>query len=201
MLSRILSALIAALLLAGTAAPAIQPTDDGQPAAPIAAEPTAATALTQAEAEAIALAHAGFSRQEVTQLRTEKDYEQGVAEYDVEFRNGDWEYDYSIRIADGSIRKWEKEYDPVKPAPTQPAPQPTAPAPAPAQITADEAKSIALAHAGLTAAQVTGLRAEKDLDDGTWEFEVEFRVGNWEYEYEISAESGKILSWNKDWDD
>ena len=45
---------------------------------------------------------------------------------------------------------------------------------------------------------MTGLRAEKDRDDGLWIFEVEFRQGRLEYEYEIHAQTGKILSWEKD---
>ena len=69
------------------------------------------------------------------------------------------------------------------------------------KISAAEAKSIALAHAGLTEAQVKGLRAEYDRDDGRPEYDVEFRVGSMEYEYEIHAETGKILSWDKEIDD
>lgn len=65
-------------------------------------------------------------------------------------------------------------------------------------ITAEEAQSIALKHAGLTADQVTGLRAEYDMDDGVPEYEVEFRQGNWEYEYEIHAQTGEIRSYDRD---
>ena len=67
-------------------------------------------------------------------------------------------------------------------------------------ISADEARSIALAHAGLTAAEVRGLRAEKDRDDGVWVYEVEFRHGRTEYDYEIHAVSGKIREYEKDRD-
>lgn len=74
----------------------------------------------------------------------------------------------------------------------------TATAPAVTVLTAEEAKEIALRHAGLTAGEVTGLRAEYDRDDGRPEFEVEFRHNGWEYEYEIHAETGRILSWEKD---
>lgn len=69
------------------------------------------------------------------------------------------------------------------------------------QLTADEAKAIALNHAGLTENQVTGLRAEYDVDDGIPEYEVEFRQGKTEYDYEIHAETGEIRSWDKDLDD
>lgn len=73
--------------------------------------------------------------------------------------------------------------------------------PAAGKLTADEAKDIALNHAGLTEDQVTGLRTEYDVDDGIPEYEVEFRRGKTEYDYEIHAETGEIRSWDKDLDD
>ena len=68
----------------------------------------------------------------------------------------------------------------------------------PAYISKEEAKTAALNHAGLSAADVTGLRAEFDYDDGTAEYEVDFRSGGWEYDYEIHAETGKIIKWDKE---
>ena len=108
------------------------------------------------------------------------------------------------------ILRHQKEYDPPKQKPVETAPAETKPVETksadtkPAEtkkISAAEAKSIALSHAGLTEAQVKGLRAEYDRDDGRPEYDVEFRVGRTEYEYEIHAETGKILSWDKEIDD
>lgn len=65
-------------------------------------------------------------------------------------------------------------------------------------ITQEEAESIALQHAGFTADQVTGLRTEYEIDDGIPRFEVRFRQDRWEYDYEINAETGAILSFDKD---
>ena len=75
------------------------------------------------------------------------------------------------------------------PAPTDPASAPTSPA----RITKEEAMDIALKDAGFTAGQVKGLHAEFDYDDGRPEYEVEFRQGSYEYDYEIHAETGAIL--------
>lgn len=164
------------------------------------APPPAAKELTAEEAQAAALTHAGFTADQVTGLRTEIDYENGIKEYEVEFRSGDWEYDYTVAAADGRILKSDKEYDPPKQTPAETKPAETKPAET-KKISALDAKAIALKHAGLTADQVKGLRAEYDWDDGRPEYEVEFRVGNWEYDYEIHAETGKILSWDKEIDD
>lgn len=93
-----------------------------------------------------------------------------------------------------------------QPVPEAAVEQPSAEQPVPTQpaagkLTADEAKAIALNHAGLTEDQVTGLRTEYDVDDGIPEYEVEFRQGKTEYDYEIHAETGEIRSWDKDLDD
>ena len=88
---------------------------------------------------------------------------------------------------------------PAHPEVTEPV-QPLSPEPkaVPAGITEEEAARIALDHAGLDQSQVTHLRARYDRDDRIPEYDVEFREGCWEYEYEIHAETGKILSWEKD---
>ena len=66
------------------------------------------------------------------------------------------------------------------------------------QLTAEEAQAIALEHAGFTADQVSFLRTEPELYDRVPHYDVEFREGRWEYEYEIHAETGAVLSFEKD---
>lgn len=195
----IASAVIAALLLTGPLHSAPQNPPPGN----------AATKVTAEQAETIALTHAGLMAEEVTELRSHPDRDGRVRHMDVDFRVGDWEYDYEISLT-GTVLEWEKEYEPVKikppattVAPAQlEAPPVTEPAPAqPKKLTAEEAKALALAHAGLAEDQVTHLRVEFDYDDGIPEYEVEFMADGWEYEYEIHGETGRILSWDKDWDD
>lgn len=65
-------------------------------------------------------------------------------------------------------------------------------------LTKEDAQAIALKHAGFTAEQVTGLRTEYEIDDGIARFEVQFRQGRWEYDYEINATTGQILSYDRD---
>lgn len=69
----------------------------------------------------------------------------------------------------------------------------------PAQlITPEEAQSIALEHAGIQAEDATGLHTILQIDDGRQEYEVEFRSGHLEYDYEIDAATGTILSFDTD---
>lgn len=85
------------------------------------------------------------------------------------------------------------------PAPTAaPTPAPTQPA-APSTISADRAKQIALSHAGVGGANF--IKAELDTDDGVQVYEIEFKVGNVEYEYDINAISGEIISSKSEVDD
>lgn len=71
-------------------------------------------------------------------------------------------------------------------------------APTAAAITKEEAEQIALAHVGFTADQVQQLRSEYEIDDGIRQYDVQFYEGDWEYEFEIDAGTGKILSFDKD---
>lgn len=67
-----------------------------------------------------------------------------------------------------------------------------------AELTKEQAEQIALEHVGLSADQVRNLYTRYEMDDGIPQYEVEFREGIWEYEFEIHAETGKILSYDKD---
>ena len=78
----------------------------------------------------------------------------------------------------------------VAPAPTQPAAS---------GISADRAKQIALSHAGVSGASFT--KVELDTDDGVRVYEIEFKVGNVEYDYDIDASSGAIISSSSEIDD
>lgn len=68
-------------------------------------------------------------------------------------------------------------------------------------ITEEEAKKIAFADAGIQESDVTGVRVRKEIDDGIEEYEVDFYVGNTEYDYDIDASTGTIRSKDLDIDD
>ncbi len=65
-------------------------------------------------------------------------------------------------------------------------------------INEDDAKEIALADAGFSESEVKNIRVKFNRDDGKNEYEVDFYVGSDEYEYEISADDGSILSKGRD---
>lgn len=164
---------------------------------PAAQEP-AAEKLTAEQAQEIALKHAGLTKEQITGLKAQFDYDDGVAEYEVEFFYNGTEYDYEIHALTGEILRTEKEAEPVS-APQQPAL--TQPPATEEKLTREQARDIALKHAGLSKSQVSRLQVEFDYDDGRPEYSVEFRHNGWEYDYEIHAQTGKILDWDKEYDD
>ena len=63
----------------------------------------------------------------------------------------------------------------------------------------DRAQQIALNHAGLTANQVTFARTHLERDDGRMVYDVEFYSNTYqEYDYEIDATTGAIISFDYD---
>lgn len=65
-------------------------------------------------------------------------------------------------------------------------------------ITADEAQSIALEHAGFAPDEVLHLRVEFESFESIPHYDVQFYKDGWEYEYEINSKTGEILSFEKD---
>ena len=69
------------------------------------------------------------------------------------------------------------------------------------KITIDQAKEIALKHAGLTEDQVSFSETKNDIDDGIEKYDIEFYYNGKEYDYEISATDGKIIKYDNDIDE
>ena len=136
------------------------------------------------KAKQIALNHAGLKASDVTFIRANLDYEYGQRVYDVEFYSGNREYDYEINAATGAIVGYD--YDVEQYTPNQPS----------GDIGLEKAKQIALNHAGLKASSVIFVQGKLDYDDGRRVYEVEFYTSNKEYDYEIDAATGSILSYD-----
>ena len=151
--------------------------------------------LSQEEAIAIALTHAERSAEQVTDLSVKYDPDDGVPEYEVRFTYDNHRYEYELHGQTGRILS--VDIDRLRPAATEP----TGTMPAPTSlISKEEAIAAALSHAGLEQNQVTALKAELDRDDGRCEYDIGFRHGNWEYEYEINAETGAVITWEREYD-
>ena len=70
-----------------------------------------------------------------------------------------------------------------------------------AYIGTEAAQAAAYAHAGVTAASVRELDTEFDYEDGRMVYEVEFKSGATEYEYDIDATNGTVVKYKTERDD
>ena len=144
--------------------------------------------ISEADAESIALTDAGVSEADTVYLHTHLDRDDGRQVYDVEFYAGNTEYDYEIDATSGDIRSVDNDienYDGHNVS-------------ASVSVDLESATATALADAGVSEDQVTRLRAELDEDDGRLYYEIDFIYNELEYEYEVDANSGKIVSTDRE---
>lgn len=184
-----------------------------------------AAGITSAKAEAIALEHASVTQADVAHIFTEIDYDHSQKIYDVEFITNDLkEYDYEISAADGAILGfdydaersfYDHEYEHYQHRHGSSGKFSAASDDslgyreyrrsddrsyknvyADAAVSEDEAISTALEKAGLKRSELDFIKIELDHDDGRLLYEGEMVSGIWEYEFEVCAESGRLLDWD-----
>lgn len=72
---------------------------------------TSSTDIGAEKAKSIALNHAGVSASQTSEMKVEQDWDDGVLEYEVEFKAGGMEYEYTIHGGTGQILKYESDRD------------------------------------------------------------------------------------------
>lgn len=148
--------------------------------------PAFAADITADKAKEIAMSHAGVEEKDVAHIRAKKDYENGQQVYEVEFYTSDYkEYDYEIAAADGAIIAYDYDAEYWQNDVSQGG----------EAVDLEGAKAAALADAGLKAEDVTFFKTESDWDDGRQIYEIEFYTSDGtEYDYEINAAGGQVIS-------
>lgn len=185
--------------------------------APGAASPSATSKdVGEEAAKKAALDNAGLSAGDVTNWKIERDWDDGQLEYEIEFWCGNTEYDYTIHGHTGAVLKCgidhHEEYNSGHHSDSHHSGTGTSGSTSivsgstsiviSPDIGQTAAKTAALTHAGVSENQTTGMKVERDWDDGRLEYEVEFRAGQTEYEYTVDGVTGAILEYEwDDWDD
>ncbi|MCD8013590.1 MAG: PepSY domain-containing protein [Lachnospiraceae bacterium] len=144
-------------------------------------------------AENYAFADAGIDPFDVDTVFAEYDQDEGQFFYDVDFTADGTEYEYHIDAYDGSVLEKSVEFTELKNTLS-------ASANTDSSITSDEAKEIVLAHTGLSEeelALVTFTKEKSDYEDELAIYEFEFSTESIAYEYEISSNTGDILSFSE----
>lgn len=67
-----------------------------------------------------------------------------------------------------------------------------------AKISNSAAKQIVLNHAGVKESDITGYKLKLEREDGVVFYEIEFNFSGYEYDYKVSAETGKIIKAEKE---
>ncbi|WP_162610620.1 PepSY domain-containing protein [Blautia sp. An249] len=143
--------------------------------------------LTEEKALETARKDADLKEKEIDKSRVKLDYDDGQLYYEVEFYAGEKEYDYEIDAKTGKIlsKDFEIEDD---------------------FLTSKEVREEILSESEvqkIVLKKVPGASEKKlymklDRDDGKWIYEGDILYKNMEYEFEIDAETGKILSWEEE---
>lgn len=157
------------------------------------ADPGYAAYIGDAAARAAAYAHAGCAAENVTYVTCTLDHDDGC--YEVEFVCGDYEYEYDIDCYTGGVLKHACRRHGNSDGHHGSSHHGGGSA---SYIGQSAALSAAYGHAGVSASDAFEVKAELDWDGGRMIYEVEFRVGQTEYEYEIDASTGAVLKYEID---
>ena len=141
----------------------------------------------------IALAKAGLKKSQISGCEVEFECDDGIITYDIEFYCGSAEYEFEIDATTGNIIEYETDGDGYEGSHHKNSADNSGSK----YIGRSRAKEIALAKAGLTASQIHDYEIE--LDDG--EYEIDFKYQNMEYEVDIDAKTGRVLKFDKEYDD
>lgn len=195
--------LAAALTGCSNTPTANQPQSSQQQAAYISMEQAQETALDAAK---IDTADADISSATLSEVA-------GVTCYKVEFTSGDHAYSYSINAENGEVLEMSSREQSTSAASTDEDTQIVAPSAVPSADTltapaqaapntntstgaVDEAKAqeIALAHAGIKAADAAITKSKLDYDDGRQVYEIEWYANGAKYDYEVAVATGEIIN-------
>ena len=148
--------------------------------------------------------YAGTTALDSVTAEVDPELDEFPAHYEVELQTAWGEFEYLVDAYTGKVLSGQKDLlaavsasnETTKPSGQKPAPSGTV-----QDIGYAKAKSIALNHAGLSENQAYDMDIELDDEDGKLVYEVEFKSGGMEYDYEIDAATGTILQQEAERDD
>ena len=142
-----------------------------------------AAGVTGAGAQDIALKNAKLTKSQVKHLRTEYDAEDGIYEVDFRSKKNGAKYSYEIGAHNGKIYersidyRYKINYSKKKVGKTA-------------------ARKAASKKSGVSLSTVKRGTCSYDYDDGEGLYDVEFSSGNYKYDIEVQAATGKVTEYN-----
>ncbi len=171
----------------------------------------------------VALQNAGYTESEVTGLRGHYDRDDNLKIYEIEFYADGFEYDYKVAAEDGTILEANRELtnqinggttgqnssqgitsennqqsgnSSNNQSDNSSQTQNNQSDNSSQYIGTEKAKQIALNHAGVSSSSATFTKTKLDRDDGIYVYEIEFISGEIDYDYEINATTGNVISFD-----
>ena len=148
--------------------------------------------------------YAGTTALDSVTAEVDPELDESPAHYEVELQTAWGEFEYLVDAYTGKVLSGQKDLPTTVSAQNEAA-KPSGQKPAPSGAAQDigyaKAKSIALNHAGVSESKAYDMDIELDEEDGKLVYEVEFKSGGMEYDYEIDAANGTILQQEAERDD
>lgn len=190
-----------------------------------AAQPSRVSYIGADSAKAAAADAAGLQIEQATFSGVDMNTREGIDYYHVQFTSDGKTYEYDVDALTGRVieaqspanneasvgsenatvsqPKDTQVTEPNTSTPAEQQPQTSASQEATGgnkeELTEDEVKAIALAHAGVSADEVTFVKCGMDWDDGRKTYDLEFYTKDYrEFDYDIDPYSGEILSFDHD---
>lgn len=161
--------------------------------------------IGEAKAREIALTHANLKEADVNFIRVELENDDHRREYEIEFYQGNKEYDYEIDAYTGELLSVDYDVESFAIEHHDDATESHHATENVKYIGKEKVKELVLEHAGVKESDIHDfsieLEDEDDHDDDVTHYEVEFHVGNVEYNYEIEATKGSVLKYEKEIED
>ena len=148
--------------------------------------------------------YAGTTAVDSVTAEVDSELDESPAHYEVELHTAWGEFEYLVDAYTGKVLSGQKDLLTTASTPnvtTKPSDQKPDPSGTAQDIGYAKAKSIALNHAGVSKNEAYDMDIELDDEDGILVYEVEFKSGNMEYDYEINAATGTILKYESELDD
>ena len=163
----------------------------------------------------IALEDAGVSESDTSRLQVSEERDDGRKTYEIRFDAGQTEYDYEIQASDGTILSSDVENrdgaagddqnagtqsgtaqtdDATQNANTAQNQQGTGTA----DVAVSREDAIAAALAKVPGATENDIRIELEYDDGRQKYEGDIIYNQMEYDFEIDANTGEVISWSEE---
>ena len=135
----------------------------------------------------IAMADAEVSSDNAREVKAERDEDDGIPIYDIEFETEYGDYDYEVAINGGKIvgadyeveEEWARRQNG-------------------SAVSADDVKKIAQEKVPGVSENDIKVWKESDDDDDENRYEGQFRYDSMKYEFEVDASTGIIIDWNTD---